>query len=92
MPTDTASRIEQALTERIIEPATDLEASFDKLSVSVLRVKRERDEFRVALEQIAALNDESANGVLELTGSYRGFDEPGSVEIARVALQKAWGE
>lgn len=41
-----------------------------------------------ALETIAAFNDEFANMRLEKTGSYGGFDEPGSVSTARQALKE----
>lgn len=42
-----------------------------------------------ALDKIAAWGDKSANEMLAKTGSYRWFDEPVSVEIARAALSKA---
>lgn len=42
----------------------------------------------VALHDIAAFDDTSANERLEKTGSFGAFDEPGSVEIAREALEK----
>jgi hypothetical protein len=45
-----------------------------------------------ALERIAAYDDVSANEQLAATGSYSAFDEPGSVRIARAALERARGE
>lgn len=41
-----------------------------------------------ALTRIAALDDDGANQHLETTGSYGRFDEPGSVQVAREALQE----
>jgi len=40
-----------------------------------------------ALREIASFNDKDASEHLERTGSYSLFDEPGSVEVARAALQ-----
>lgn len=40
-----------------------------------------------ALAKIAAYDDAAASAYLRATGSYRHFDEPGSVEIARTALE-----
>ena len=51
------------------------------------RVIEERDRYRKALEQIASYDDVSACAHLRMTGSYGGFDEPGSVKIAREALE-----
>lgn len=48
-------------------------------------------EFQImmdALIEIAAYDDHGANEALARKGSYSSFDEPGSVEIARVALSK----
>lgn len=42
-----------------------------------------------ALKKIAAFDDEQGNAYLKAHGSYGGFDEPGSVQIARNALAKA---
>lgn len=39
-----------------------------------------------ALEQIAAFDDRAANERLKYVGSWGGFDEPGSVQVARQAL------
>jgi hypothetical protein len=41
-----------------------------------------------ALQKIAAFNDVSASQHLRLCGSYRLFDEPCSVHIAREALRR----
>lgn len=54
-------------------------------------LERENARLRNALEKIAALNDDSANSYLSLTGSFSSFDEPASVEIARAALQQGKG-
>lgn len=40
-----------------------------------------------ALQSIAAYPDKDASHFLEMTGSYSGFDEPGSVRAAREALK-----
>jgi hypothetical protein len=40
-----------------------------------------------ALKKIAAYDDAAASAYLRATGSYASFDEPGSVEIARTALE-----
>lgn len=42
-----------------------------------------------ALRTIARFDDKLANDHLIKTGSYSGFDEPGSVEIARAAIAEA---
>jgi hypothetical protein len=47
---------------------------------------------RDALEKIAAFDDRHAQKRLDETGSWSGFDEPGSVQIARAALSLAKGE
>lgn len=44
-----------------------------------------------ALEKIACFDDKAASEILNTTGSYAAFDEPGSVEIARSALLLARG-
>ena len=41
---------------------------------------------REALQRIACFDDEGAEAWLRKHGSYGGFDEPGSVEIARTTL------
>lgn len=41
-----------------------------------------------ALTKIAAFDDTGANYRLETLGSYAGFDEPGSVKVAREALAR----
>lgn len=46
------------------------------------------EALREALEQIACFNDEGANRWLEKSGSWAGFDEPSSVQIARAALSR----
>lgn len=43
--------------------------------------------FRAALMEIAAYDDVSANLWLRKHGNYGRFDEPGSVQIAREALE-----
>ena len=52
----------------------------------IARLRSENAKMHAALCAIAALYDESANAHLLATGSYGGFDEPGSVQIARDTL------
>lgn len=47
----------------------------------------EIERLRAALEHIAAFDDLHGSSRLEATGSYSGFDEPGSTQIAREALR-----
>lgn len=49
----------------------------------------ENERLRNVLREIACFGDYSAEMKLSRTGSYGGFDEPGSVQIARAALQEA---
>ena len=51
------------------------------------RVIEERDRYRRALEEIACYDDKGANERLAARGSYSSFDEPGSVQTARAALE-----
>lgn len=48
----------------------------------------EIERLRAALTKIAAYDDKGASMLLAQTGSYGQFDEPGSVSIAREALEK----
>ena len=57
-------------------------------SDEVVTLQSRLERMEGALETIAAFNDEFANMRLEKTGSYGGFDEPGSVSTARQALKK----
>lgn len=45
------------------------------------------DAAEAALRKIAAYDDAAANAYLRATGSYRCFDEPGAVEMARGVLE-----
>jgi hypothetical protein len=45
------------------------------------------DQAEAVLHKIAAYDDAAANAYLRATGSYRCFDEPGAVEMARVVLE-----
>jgi hypothetical protein len=53
-----------------------------KTLVSQLSIAKE------ALKRIAAFDDKGANEMLEKRGIYAAFDEPGSVRIARTALDR----
>lgn len=46
-------------------------------------------EYEAALNSIACFDDEGGSQRLTNTGSYSGFDEPGSVRIAREVVAKA---
>lgn len=50
------------------------------------RLKHAAPEIASALNLIACWGDKLANERLEKSGSYSGFDEPGSVKIAREIL------
>lgn len=47
----------------------------------------ENERLHSALHIIASYGDKGANERLRATGSYSSFDEPGSVELARLALE-----
>lgn len=57
---------------------------------TILAYVREQDErlsrYSDALVEIGAYDDGRASDALKSTGSYSAFDEPGSVQIAREAL------
>jgi hypothetical protein len=67
----------------------DPDADTLELHPKLVKAMNDRDELVKALQAIVALNDRSASDQLAQTGSYSGFDEPGSVMIARDALAKA---
>jgi hypothetical protein len=54
---------------------------------TILAILARLEKAEAALKQIASYDDEGANHRLAATGSYALFDEPGSVEIARAALE-----
>lgn len=69
-------------------------ATVEHLTARAKTAERERDEaraeterLRAALIAIASFDDERADSRLEATGSYGGFDEPGSVQAARAAIK-----
>ena len=65
-----------------------------RLLDTVSAALRADNGLRAALKKIACFDDMLANDRLATNGSYSGFDEPGSVEIARAALaateDKTW--
>ena len=61
-------------------------AAWGALSTALAAAEAEREGMREALKKIAAYDDEGGNHMLKSRGSYASFDEPGSVEIARRAL------
>lgn len=58
----------------------------DKVANLLLSQAQEIERLRKALTHIAAYDDELASARLAKTGRYGAFDEPGSVKIAREAL------
>lgn len=74
--------------------------ALDAIQTSLLLEKSNTEKSRAtiatlveALEKIACFDDETAtaNEWLEKTGSYASFDEPGSVAVARAAIQLVRG-
>jgi hypothetical protein len=62
------------------------------LSADALEMQARIDALEEALRKIAAYDDAGANAYLRATGSYRCFDEPKAVELARVVLEGAPAE
>lgn len=75
-------------------PAAQFQLEFESALTPLYRIDGDtvqvvaEERFREALTKIAAYDDERASKLLELTGSYGGFDEPGSAQIARAALEQ----
>jgi len=67
----------------------DMHGQFNDLRAEVERLRTEIIKLRAALLKIAKFDDEFAVSSLAQTGSYAGFDEPYSVEIARKALAES---
>lgn len=62
--------------------------SWDHLdSAACALAAAEINMLRETLRKIAAYDDAAANAYLRATGSYRCFDEPGAVEMARGVLE-----
>ncbi len=61
--------------------------TMDQLGSFMARAGAPTSAYEDALRKIAAYDDAAANAYLRATGSYRGFDEPGAVEMARVVLE-----
>lgn len=83
--------------ETIIALVAEKETLFTQLEFDEMRQRAEaaaaeRDTLREALTKIACYGDTGANNRLEATGSYGMFDEPGSVELARTALNQESGD
>lgn len=57
------------------------------MGLAVLRLEQRLAAQEATLRTIAAYDDAAANAYLRATGSYRGFDEPGAVEMARGVLE-----
>lgn len=58
----------------------------EAMSAGVVGVGLSSVQYVEALRKIAAYDDAAANAYLRATGSYRCFDEPGAVELARGVL------
>jgi hypothetical protein len=59
-----------------------------RAEVALATSEAAREKLEAALREIAAYDDTGANERLAKTGSYGSFDEPGSVQIARAALDQ----
>lgn len=68
--------------------AVNWEALAEEYYGRLREAERKNERLRAALDRIAAYDDQGANYRLKTSGSYSAFDEPGSVEIAREALEK----
>ena len=72
--------------------ADDLIAAQNKvalLSAALAQAEQREQKLLDVLRRIADLDDERANEMLALTGSWTAFDEPASVQTARAALCNA---
>jgi len=80
----TAGAILEKEWQQTMRDVNELEAE----NASLASARKQLEEARAALYRIGAWNDLDASNHLRNTGSYSSFGEPGSVEIARVALEK----
>ncbi len=77
-------------TTDVDQDGNNIERSVPKhhlLEAELAALREENDRLRKALTEIAAYDDVSGGHWLRSTGSFSHFDEPGSVEIARAALE-----
>lgn len=80
---------------QLSETKRELLAAQRRIDVEVTRQIEQRKvsdsriaELEGALREIACFDDVRADEVLQRTGSYGSFDEPGSVQVARQALRR----
>jgi len=66
---------------------SEFEKAISQMCDLVTSLRDDNARLRAALTRVAAYDDAAASDYLRSTGSYRGFDEPVSVEIARTALE-----
>lgn len=67
--------------------AVNVERLSESLGADIFAMREKMDALEAALRKIAAYDDAAANAYLRATGSYRCFDEPGAVEMARGVLE-----
>jgi len=71
----------------LVNRLRDQEKSFSEDWLVMLEASDRIEALEAALQRIAAYDDKLANDRLLETGSYGSFDEPGSVQVARRALE-----
>lgn len=72
--------------EKIAQPENLSAAEWSNLTNQIIDMADRLTRYEAALREIGAYTDTHAQNHLYRTGSYGSFDEPGSVEIARIAL------
>lgn len=77
---------ERAEAERLRAECTTLADMSVRRENEIAKLRLDLALATEGLTEIAAFGDETANCLLDATGKYHGFDEPGSVETARSYL------
>lgn len=84
----TVRRAEPDVAAKLLEMASVTTSGLYSRRATLTRAADEIERLREALRKIAAYDDAAANAYLRATGSYRCFDEPGAVEMARGVLEE----
>lgn len=81
---------EKAEAERddLVRIGTEARLYLEQAEAALSASQKRARELETTLREIAVFGDEQANEHLRITGSFGGFDEPGSVEIARTTLSE----